>query len=73
MRHFNLNIFADGTISEACREVLDKIEGLRYYVSGRMFYWQMGDFNGSCPWPEGKEQEIIDKRPTTWGELFAIL
>lgn len=72
-RHFNLNIFADGTISEACREVLDKIEGLSYYVGGRMFYWQMGDYNGSCPWPEGKEQEIIDKRPTTWRELFALL
>lgn len=72
-KHFNLNIFADGTISEACREVLDKIEGLRYYVSGRMFYWQMGDFTGSCPWPEGKEQEIIDKRPTTRRELVAIL
>ena len=72
-RHFNLNIFADGTISAACREVLDKIEGLRYYVSGKMFYWQMGDFTGSCPWPEGKEQEIIDKRPTTRRELVAIL
>lgn len=73
MRHFNLNIFADGTISAACREILDKIEGLRYYVRGRMFYWQMGDFNGCCPWPEGKEQEIIDKRPTTRHELLAIL
>lgn len=73
MRHFNLNIFADGTISEACREVLNKIEGLSYYVSGKMFYWQLGDFNGSCPWPEGKEQEIIDKRPTTRHELVAIL
>lgn len=72
-RHFNLNIFADGTISAACREVLDKIEGLRYYVSGRMFYWEMGDFTGSCPWPEGKEQEIIDKRPTTRRELLVIL
>jgi hypothetical protein len=73
MRHFNLNIFADGSISEACREVLDNIEGLNYYVSGRMFYWQLGDFNGSCPWPEEKEQEIIDKRPTTRRELVAIL
>jgi hypothetical protein len=73
MRHFNLNIFADGTISEACREVLDRIEGLHYYVRGKMFYWQVGDFNGSCPWPEGKEQEIIDKRPTTRRELVAIL
>jgi hypothetical protein len=73
MRHFNLNIFADGTISEACREVLDKIEGLRYYVSGKMFYWQLGNFTGSCPWPEGKEQEIIEKRPTTWRELVVIL
>jgi len=72
-RHFNLNIFADGTISEACREVLDNIEGLRYYVSGKMFYWQVGDFTGSCPWPEGKEQEIIDKRPATRRELVAIL
>ena len=72
-KHFNLNIFADGTISAACREVLDSIEGLRYYVSGKMFYWQMGDFTGSCPWPEGKEQEIIDKRPTTRRELVAIL
>ena len=52
-RHFNLNIFTDGKISAACREVLDNIEGLRYYVSGRMFYWQMGYFTGSCPWPEG--------------------
>lgn len=73
MKHFNLNIFADGTISEACREVLDKIEGLRYCVNGRMFYWQLGDFNGSCPWPEEKEQEIIDKRPATRRELVAIL
>jgi hypothetical protein len=72
-KHFNLNIFADGTISAACREVLDNIEGLHYYVSGRMFYWQMGDFTGSCPWPEGKEQEIIEKRPTTRRELVAIL
>lgn len=72
-KHFNLNIFANGTISAACREILDSIEGLRYYVSGKMFYWQMGDFTGSCPWPEGKEQEIIDKRPTTRRELVAIL
>ena len=72
-RHFNLNIFEDGTISEACREVLDNIEGLRYYVRGKMFYWQLGDFTGSCPWPEGKELEIIDKRPTTRHELVTIL
>lgn len=73
MRYFNLNIFADGTISEACREVLDNIDGLRYCVNGKMFYWQLGDFRGSCPWPEGKEQEIIDKRPTTRRELVEIL
>ena len=72
-KHFNLNIFADGTISAVCREVLDSIEGLRYYVRGKLFYWQLGDFTGSCPWPEGKEQEIIDKRPTTRHELVAIL
>lgn len=72
-RHFNLNIFENRTISEACREVLDKIDGLRYYVRGRMFYWEIGDFSGSCPWPEEKEREIIDKRPTTRRELVAIL
>jgi hypothetical protein len=33
----------------------------------------LGDFTGSCPWPEEKEQEIIDKRPTTRRELVAIL
>lgn len=73
MKHFNLIIFPDGVISQACREILDKIEGLRYSVSGRMFYWQLGDFTGSCPWPEGKEQEIINRKPTTRRELVAIL
>lgn len=72
-KHFNLNIFSDGIVSDACREVLDNIEGLCYYVSGRMFYWQLGDFTGSCPWPEEKEQEIIDRKPTTRRELVAIL
>lgn len=73
MRHFNLAIFPNAFIGQACREILDSIEGLRYYVSGRMFYWQLGDFTGSCPWPEDKEQEIIDKKPTTRRELVAIL
>lgn len=72
-KHFNLNIFGNGTVSEACREVLDNIEGLRYYVRGRFFYWQMDDFTGSCPWPEGKEQEIIENRPSSRRELVAIL
>ena len=73
MRYFNLTIFPDGEICKACRDILDAIEGLRYSVNGRMFYWQLGAFTGSCPWPEGKEQEIIDKRPTTRRELVAIL
>ena len=73
MKHFNLTIFPDGVISQACREILDNIEGLCYSVSGRMFYWQLGDFTGSCPWPEGKEQEIINRKPTTRRELVAIL
>lgn len=73
MRHFNLTIFPDSEISKECRDILDKIDGLRYYVSGRMFYWKMGAFTGSCPWPEGKEQEIIDKKPATRHELVAIL
>lgn len=72
-KHFNLNIFSDGVVSDACREVLDNIDGLRYHVSGRMFYWQLGDFTGSCPWPEEKEREIINKKPTTRRELVAIL
>ncbi len=72
-KHFNLAIFSDETLSESCREILDGIEGLSYSVIGRMFYWQMGNFKGSCPWPEGKEQEIINKKPTTRRELVAIL
>ena len=72
-KHFNLAIFSDETLSESCREILDGIEGLSYSVIGRMFYWQMGNFTGSCPWPEGKEQEIINKKPTTRRELVAIL
>ena len=73
MKHFNLTIFPNGTISQACRKILDNIEGLHYSVSGKMFYWQLGAFTGSCPWPERKEQEIIDKKPTTRRELVAIL
>ena len=73
LKHFNLTIFPNGTISPACREILDCIEGLHYSAIGRMFYWQLGDFTGSCPWPESKEQEIIDKKPTTRRELVAIL
>ena len=73
MTHFNLAIFPDGAISQECQEILNKIEGLHYYVRGRMFYWQLGDFTGSCPWPESKEQAIISKKPTTRRELVAIL
>lgn len=73
MKHFNLTLFPDGTISQACQDILNKIEGLQYSVCGRMFYWQLGGFTGSCPWPESKEQEIIDKKPTTRRELVAIL
>ena len=73
MKHFNLALFTDAPISEACREILDRIEGLKYSVNGRMFYWQLGDFTGSCPWPESKEQEIIDKKPATRRELVVIL
>lgn len=73
MKHFNLALFTDAPISEACRKILDRIEGLKYSVNGRMFYWQLGDFTGSCPWPESKEQEIIDKKPATRRELVAIL
>lgn len=72
-RHFNLSIFTDLTINDACREVLDSIDGLRYYVIGKMFYWRLGDFTGSCPWSKEKEQEIIDQRPTSRRELVAIL
>ncbi len=73
IKHFNLTVFPDGAISQECRVILDKIEGLDYFVRGRMFYWQLDDFTGSCPWPECKEQEIIDKKPTTRRELIVIL
>lgn len=73
MSHFNLNIFPDSKISKECCEILDGIEKLSYHVVGRMFYWQIGNFTGSCLWPDTKEQDIIEKKPTTWRELVAIL
>lgn len=73
MKHFNLTIFSDRTMSESCRMILNGIEGLSYSVRGRQLYWSLGDFTGSCPWTEDKEQVIIEKRPTTRRELVTIL
>lgn len=47
--------------SDECKRVLDAIDGFKYHISGRMFYWSIGRMNGSCPWPE--EFQFIEQLP----------
>lgn len=72
-KHVNLKIYPDASISEDCKKVLNAIEGLEYHISGRMFYWRIGRMNGSCPWPEDMETEIIRQHPTDKWALISIL
>lgn len=55
------------------KRILDAIEDLNYHISGRMFYWNIGRMNGSCPWPEEMETEIIRQHPTDKWNLISIL
>ena len=72
-KHVNLKIYPDERISKDCQKVLDAIEGLKYHISGRMLYWSIGRMNGSCPWPDEMETEIIRQHPTDKWELMSIL
>ena len=72
-KHVNLKIYSDVGLSEDCKKVLDAIEGFEYRISGRMFYWSIGRMNGSCPWPDKIETEIIRQHPTDKWELMSML
>ncbi|MCF2602196.1 hypothetical protein JQM84_00530 [Parabacteroides distasonis] len=69
----NLSIYPDQRISDACQEILDAIEGIEYYVRGKMFYCRFGHFTGLCPWPDEMEERIISNHPTTKMELFMLI
>lgn len=72
-KHVNLKIYPDESMSEDCKRILDAIEDLNYHISGKMFYWNIGRMNGSCPWPEEMETEIIRQHPTDKWNLISIL
>lgn len=72
-KHVNLKIYSDEEISDECKRVLDAIDGFKYHISGRMFYWSIGRMNGSCPWPEKMETEIIRLHPKDKWELISML
>lgn len=73
IKYVNLNIYPDEGMSENCRQILDALEGFKYYIKGRMFYWSIGRMNGSCPWPGEMETEIICQHPTDKWELISML
>lgn len=73
IKYVNLNIYPDERMSENCRQILDALEGFKYYIKGRMFYWSIGRMNGSCPWPGEMETEIICQHPTDKWELISML
>lgn len=72
-KYVNLKIYPDADIGDNCKRVLDAIDGFEYHISGRMFYWNIGCMNGSCPWPEEMENEIIRQHPTDKWELISML
>lgn len=72
-KQVNISLYPDGEISEACKRILDAIDGIEYHISGRMFYWSFGLLKGSCPWPDKMEAKIIKANPKTKLELIALL
>ena len=72
-KQVNISLYPDGEISEACKRILDAIDGIEYHISGRMFYWSFGLLKGSCPWPDKMEAKIIEANPKTKLELIALL
>lgn len=73
LKYVNLIIYPNECISKECKGILDGIEGIEYHISGRMFYWKFGFFQGSYPWPDELEEKIISANPKTKLELLALL
>jgi hypothetical protein len=72
-KRINLKIYSDITIGTECKNVLDNIDDLDYHISGRMFYWSIGRINGSCPWTDEMESEILSSHPTNKWKLIELL
>ncbi len=72
-KYVNLSVYPDLEISEECKNVLDNISNIDYYVKGRLFYWSCGFLQGTRPWDNNIETSIIENKPTTKLELLSIL
>lgn len=72
-KEVNISLYPDSKISEECKRILDAIDGIKYHISGRMFYWSFGLLKGYCPWPDKMEAKIIEANPKTKLELIALL
>ena len=73
IKPINLVIEENISIGEECRKILTSIQGLSYYIKGKMVYWNFGNFKGSCLWSEDIEQQIIQKKPQNKFEILSIL
>lgn len=73
VKRVNLNIYPDSEMSVECKEVLRTVEGLDYYITGRMLYWTMGRMNGCSPWSVELEKEILRIRPIDKWKLLELL
>ena len=69
----NLKIFSDEKISDDCKAILDAIEGIKYFVSGKYFYWNVGAMKGVLPWPDKYETLIIERRPNNKIDFITLL
>lgn len=72
VKHFNLAIHPSVTISAECRDILDGIEGLEYYVRGRMLYWTIGLMSGSHPWDDAMQESIVVRHPKNKSEFITL-
>lgn len=72
-KQVNISLYPDSDISEECKRILDAIDGFKYHISGRMFYWSFGLLKGSCPWPDEMEAKIVEANPKTKLELIVLL
>lgn len=69
---FNLAIHPSEEMSEDCRGILEGIDGLEFYVKGRMLYWSIGLMSGSYPWSVEVQERIVMQRPKTKREFISL-
>lgn len=69
----NLSIYDNVSMSPDCKDYLDSIEGLEYYLCGLFFYWQIGKMSGACEWTNECENAILKAKPTDKWKLIELL